>query len=147
MKRASVKAEILNTTSEEKANHVVRLKVDDRWYETLRLFYKENAADTTSWRVEFEPWGKSASDGAIRLFYELRDRICEASGDTSKEYKDHVKKTLKTTYGVVSSNGKLKSLTGYSVSELSQLIDGAFLMGYESEADLRDLEPEKGEWR
>ena len=147
MRRASVKVEILNTTTNEKANHVVRLKVDDHWYETLRQFYKENAADTISWRVTFEPWGKSASDGAIRLFYEIRDRICEAMGDTSKEHRDHIKRTLKNTYGVVLQNGKLKSLTGYSVSELSQLIDGAFLMGYEAEADLRDLEPEKGEWR
>lgn len=126
---------------------MVRLKVYDHWYETLKAFYRENQADTRTWRVTFEPWGKSASDGAIRLFYELRDRICEAMGDTSKEHRDHIKRTLKNSYGIVLSNGRLKSLTSYSVSELSQLIDGAFLMGYEAEADLRDLEPERGEWK
>ena len=147
MVRASVKAEILNTTESEKANHVVRLMIHDHWYETLRAFYRENAADTKSWRLTIEPWGKSASEGAVRLFYELRDRICEASGDTSKEYKDHVKRTLKNSYGVVLKNGNLKSLTAYSVGELSRLLDGAFLMAYEAEADVRDLEPERPEWR
>jgi len=126
---------------------VVRLKVYDHWYETLKAFYRENQADTRTWRVTFEPWGKSASEGAIRLFYELRDRICEAMGDMSREHKDHIKRTLKNSYGVVLSNGRLKSLTGYSVGEISRLIDGAFLMAYEAEADVRDLEPEKGEWR
>jgi hypothetical protein len=113
----------------------------------LRAFYRENAAESRSWRVTFEPWGKTASDSAIRLFHELRDRICEAMGDTSKEHKDHIKLTLKNSYGVVLPNGKLKSVASYSVSELGQLIDGAFLMAYEADADVRDLEPERREMK
>lgn len=147
MKKAVVKAEILISTPNERAEHIVRLKVHDRWYETLRAFYRENAAEARSWRVEMEPWGKSASDGAIRLFHELRDRICEQSGDMSQEYLSHIKRTLKDTYGVKLPNGKLKSVASYTVSELGRLIDGAFLMAYEAGADVRDLEAEKGEIR
>ena len=147
MKRASVKAEILLSTSEEKANHIVRLKIEDRWYEALKSFYRENKADTITWRITFEPWQKSASEGAVRLFHELRDRICEAMGDSSGEHKDHIKRVLKSTYGIVLSNGKQKSVASYTVSELSRLIDGGFLMAYEAGADVRDLEAEKGEVR
>lgn len=147
MRRASIKAEILNSTNEEKANHIVRIKVYDDWYEALRAFYRENAAETRTWRVTFEPWAKVASESAVRLFHEIRDRICEAMGDSSKEHKDHIKATLKNTYGVVSSSGRPKSVTSYSVSELGQLIDGAFLMAYEAGADVRDLEPERREYR
>lgn len=145
MRKASVKAEILLSTSEEKANHIVRLKIEDRWYEALKAFYRENKADTITWRITFESWEASASDAAKRLFHELRDRICEAMGDSCKEHKDHLKKVLKASFGVTLANGKLKSVGSYTVLELSRWIDGAFLMGYEANADLRDLEPERGE--
>jgi len=140
MTKLSVKAEFMQSTVQEKLVGIARLKIEDQWIELLRSYLKEHKA--TYFRITLEPWG-TATERSINFFHEIRDRICEAMGDSSRDHKEHMKKTIKEKYGPMEGE-RLKSMSKYTTQEMKNVIDGALLMAEEAEADIRDLIPE---WR
>jgi hypothetical protein len=144
LEKVSIKVEFLASSNWEKERNIVRLKVDSHWIEHLRSYYREHKNE--QFRATLEVWDSSTSEGAFRLFHEIRDRICASMGDTSQEHKDHIKEELKKLYGEKDAKGNPKHTKQYTVSDWSKqggLIDGAFVWAHEAGADVKDLETER----
>jgi hypothetical protein len=141
MTRISVKAEFQPSTPPEKAIGLARLKIQDSWIELLRSFLRENRDNY--YRITIEPWGKTATERSMSFFHEIRDRICEKIGDTTKEHKEHIKTEIKKNAAIY-QDGKLKSMANYTNQDMRTAIEQALFMAEEAEADIRDLIPE---WR
>ena len=93
-------------------------------------------------RVIFQRWEDDCSIRARNLFFALRDRLAEAQGDATTEYKKHLKECLKYDFGVtgdiMSGVVWLKSTTRYTWKEMAQLIDGTITRLIEEGAAIPD---------
>ena len=95
-------------------------------------------------RAIFQLWEDNRSEQAFNLFHALRDRLAEAQGDTSREYREHLKDCLKLDFGgsankeIMPGRWKLKSTTRYTVKEMNQLIDCTITRCLEEKAAIPD---------
>ena len=126
MEEVSFPAQLLK--SDEKG--VPKLWIDAPYDAIVRGFCIENKIKPGSKvRVIFCVWENDCSVRAFNLFHSLRDRLAEAQGDTSREYRQHLKDCLKLDFGgtankeIMPGRWKLKSTTRYTVKEMNQLID------------------------
>lgn len=139
MTEASVPVVILK--SDEKG--IAKLWLDPPYDGILRGFAIENKIKPgTKLRVVFMLWEDNCSIQAFNLFHALRDRLAKAQGDTSREYKDHLKQCLKLDFGVrkelVPGTYWLKSTTRYTIKEMNALIDSTITRCLEEEIAIPD---------
>lgn len=124
---------ILDNPEFWKGRNMICFAVRDAWWDAVKDYGKEHRDELNSQRVTLERFSGDWSDGAFKLFHAIRDRICEASGDTSRQYKEHIKHELKKE---VDAN---KSIKAYTRKEMWLVTNKAIDMALESEADIRDL--------
>lgn len=124
---------------------IAKLWLDPPYNGILRAFAIENKIRPgTKLRAIFMLWEDNCSVQAFNLFHALRDRLAEAQGDTSKEYKDHLKDCPKLDFGGTANKEiapgvyKLKSTTRYTIKEMNQLIDGTITRCLEEEIAIPD---------
>ena len=126
MEEVSLAATVLK--AEEKGT--AKLWFDPPYDEIVRGWAIENKIRPgQKIRAIFQLWEDNCSEQAFNLFHALRDRLAEAQGDTSREYREHLKDCLKLDFGgsankeIMPGRWKLKSTTRYTVKEMNQLID------------------------
>ena len=113
--------------------NIICFAVRDAWWEALKDYGREHKDELNTQRLTLEKFSGDWSEAAFRLFHAIRDRICEASGDTSRDYKEHIKYELKSQIGLK------KSLKTYTKQELWLITNKALDWALEAGADVRDL--------
>jgi hypothetical protein len=119
--------------------NLICFAVRDAWWESVKTYGREHRDELNSQRVTLEKFSGDWSEEAFRLFHLVRDRICEASGDTSRQYKEHIKDILKKE---VSGERSIKDFTR---KEMWLVTNKAIDMALEADADIRDFKAEFSE--
>lgn len=125
--------EILEKPEFWQKQNLICFAVRDAWWDSVKDYGKEHREELKSQRVTLEAFSGDWSEGAFKLFHAIRDRICEASGDTSRQYKEHIKHILKKEVDEV------RSVKDYTRKELWLVTNKAIDMAFETDADVRDL--------
>ena len=98
--------------------------------------------DMSRLEITIAEWPIDPTERAKKFFFTLRDRICETSGDTSREYKDHIYRSVIEEFKFM-KEGKVKnSIKDLDKRELwlvtEKLMDNATAIG----AYIGDLIPD-----
>ena len=144
-KRVYFKAKIIKRKdyldNPESYQNVICLQVEPRWWQSVYNYGKINQRELHDQMVSFENWKLDPSEDAIHFYFKVRDRLAEASGELSREYKDHLHKEAKKECGFYDREGHLRSLRGMNRHELWELTDLMLRWAEEAEAYLDDLRP------
>lgn len=82
------------------------------------------------------------TDRAKKLFFKLRDRLAEASGDTSKEYKEHLYRSCIREFHKREDGEEKDSIRFLTRRELWLSTELMTEWCYEAEANISDIIPE-----
>ena len=125
----------------EKYTHVLCLEVDPDWWYAVVHYGKLNKDSLDKVAVKIENWEAGFSRQAQNFYFEVRDRLAEAMGDTSREHKNHLHKEAKKECGLYDEYGFLKSLFNLNKRELWLLTELMLRWAEEAGAYVEDLIP------
>lgn len=120
----------------EEYHRVIILNIDTPWYQAVINYGKENKAKLHEQMVSLENWDIPFEEQAKSFYFLVRDRLAQTSGDTSREYKNHLHRQAKEECGF--HDRSLNNLRKHELWELTQLM---IRWSEEAESYLVDLMP------
>jgi len=115
--------------------HIIILDVDPKWWQAVTIYGKTNKDKLKAQMMTMENWDVPYDETAKKFYFAVRDRLAEASGDTSREYKNHLHQEAKRECGYSKS---INDLRRHELWEVTQVM---IRWAEEAGADLTDLIP------
>ena len=97
--------------------------------------------------ITLKEWPKDITERAWNYFFALRDKVCEAQGDMSKENKDNIYRSCIRDLDFRLAGRKKDSIKELSQRELWLASEHMLEYCYEAEADMRGLVEEFREFQ
>jgi len=135
------KEDVLKNPKKYFGRNLMCLEFGDEYLNALRLFSKEVNLNKPL-EIVIHQWPEDPTDRAKKFFFTLRDRVCKASGDESREYKDHIYRTCVESLMSREGDGYKNSLPQLNKQELWQATEAMFRMCFEASAYIGDLQTE-----
>lgn len=135
------KKNILNHPNHYRNKTMICLMVDKIYLDALRIFNQEVNLESAELEVTIKEWPKDPTERAKEFFFSLRDRVCKASHDESREYKNHIyRECLKEMqFPLVGEAGYKTSIKQLDKRELWQATEKMYQWGFNAEAYMADF--------
>lgn len=135
------KEDVLKNPQKYAGRNLMCLEFGDEYLNALLMFGKEVDLNKPL-EVILHPWPEDPTDRAKRFFFTLRDRVCKASGDESKDYKDHIYRVCLESLMMEFGDSFKNSLSQLNKQELWQATEAMFRMCFDADAYVGDLQTE-----
>lgn len=140
------KSDLLKNPAEYDNKNLMCIEFGEGYLNALLLFSKEVDFDKPL-EVILHPWPEKITERAIKFFFALRDRVCKASEDESKEYKNNIYHNCIKSFHIKTAEGIKESITQLNKQELWQATELMYQWGYEAGAYMGDFTRERGQIR
>ena len=117
---------------------LICLMVKREYYEGLMSYAKDH--DMSDLEVTLSPWPKDQTERARKLFFAVRDALAKVSGDTTKEYKDHLYRACLEDMCLAEGQEIKNSITDLNKRELWLTTNLMWENAVNEGADLRHLQ-------
>ncbi|TET97704.1 MAG: hypothetical protein E3J23_08480 [Candidatus Stahlbacteria bacterium] len=135
------KSDLLKSPDKYRDKNIICFEFGEEYLNTLNMFSGE-IDFTKPFEVILHPWPEEITGRAKRFFFTLRDRICKASGDESKEYKEHIYQTCIESLLLRHGDGFKNSISQLNKQELWQATEIMLQWCFEADAYIGDLQTE-----